>query len=328
MSETIRSDTMALEQEGAEHVRGVVTNIQRFSIHDGPGIRTTVFMKGCNLRCFWCHNPETWHLKPELQVFPQKCIGCGACLEVCPNEAHVMTEEGKQFIRERCEGCGACADVCYAGALVLVGERVSVDDVLEEVLADRAFYESSGGGVTLSGGEPTLQMDFAYEILSRSREAGLHTAIETNAHCRWEDLERLLTVTDLVMTDIKHMDSEVHREAVGVSNERILENHRRLMKTDKPVIFRTPVIPTVNASDEAIDAIAAYIRELGEIRAEAGSEGGMPRLELLPFHKLASDKFRSLDLDYQAEDLTAPDKEAMAAWVEVARAHGIDVEAR
>ncbi len=328
MSQTIARDTVELERKQMEQVQGVVTNIQRFSIHDGPGIRTTVFMKGCNLRCFWCHNPETWHLKPELQVFPQKCIGCGACLEVCPNHAHVMTEEGKQFIRERCEGCGACADVCYAGALVLVGERVSVDDVMAEVLADRAFYENSGGGVTLSGGEPTLQMDFAYAILARSQAEGIHTAIETNAHCRWEDLERLLTVTDLVMTDIKHMDPEIHHEVVGVDNVRIIENHRRLLKTDKPVIFRTPVIPTVNASDEAIDAIAAYIHELGEIRAEAGSEGGMPRLELLPFHKLASDKFRSLDMDYQAKDLTAPDKEAMTGWVELARKHGIDVEAR
>lgn len=328
MSQTMQSDTIELERERRERLSGIVTNIQRFSIHDGPGIRTTVFMKGCNLRCFWCHNPETWHLKPELQVFPQKCIGCGACLEACANDAHVMTEQGKRFFRERCEGCGACADVCYAGALVLVGDRVSVDDVMAEVLADRAFYENSGGGVTLSGGEPTLQMDFAYAILSESKDAGIHTAIETNAHCRWEDLARLLPVTDLVMTDIKHMDPEFHRAVTGVSNARILENHRRLMATDKPVILRTPVIPTVNASDEAIHAIAAYVHELGEIRAASDSEGQMPRLELLPFHKLASDKFRSLDLPYEAQELTAPDKDEMAAWVELARSHGIEVETR
>lgn len=328
MSEAIKSDAARVSSEQAEAVWGIVTNIQRFSIHDGPGIRTTVFMKGCNLRCYWCHNPETWHLKPELQLFPQKCIGCEACLEVCPNNAHVVTDGGRQFIRARCEGCGACADVCYAGALVLVGDQVSVEDVLAEVLADRAFYESSGGGVTLSGGEPTLQMDFAYAILARSQEVGIHTAIETNAHCRWEDLERLLTVTDLVMTDIKHMDPEIHREVTGVSNDRIIANHRRLMATDKPVILRTPVIPTVNASDAAIDAIAAYVRELEEIRAEAGSEGGRPRLELLPFHRLASDKFRSLDLAYEAEDLKAPDKEAMAGWVALAREHGIEVDTR
>jgi pyruvate formate lyase activating enzyme len=310
------------------NVTGIVTNIQRFSIHDGPGIRTTVFLKGCNLRCYWCHNPETWRPKPELQVFPDKCIGCGACLTVCPNDAHVMVDGEKTFIRERCTACGACADQCYAEALVIVGEEMTVDAVMEEVLADRPFYENSGGGVTLSGGEPALQLDFAYAILARAKAEGIHTAIETDANYPWERLARLLEVTDLVMTDIKHMDTEIHQAVTGVPNARIQDNHRRLMATNVPVIFHTPVVPTVNATAEQIGAIAAYVRELTDLREARESTAPPPRLELLPFHKLAADKYRSLGLQYEALDLTPPTKEEMASFVEVAQTHEIEVHAR
>jgi pyruvate formate lyase activating enzyme len=309
-------------------ITGIVTEIQRFSIHDGPGIRTTVFLKGCNLRCFWCHNPETWRPQPELQVFPGKCIGCGACLEACPHDAHVLVDGEKVFHRERCGACGACAETCYAEGLVLVGREMRVDDVMAEVLADRAFYANSGGGVTLSGGEPALQLEFACALLARSRAEGLHTAVETDANYPWARLARLLEVTDYVMTDIKHMDPEVHRAATGVSNARILENHRRLMATDRPVLLRTPVVPTVNASPEAIGAIAAYVRELADLRRSSASVGPPPALELLPFHRLAADKYRSLGLTYKARDLPTPTEAEMAALTEVARSHGIDVRHR
>ncbi|MBN1875811.1 MAG: glycyl-radical enzyme activating protein [Anaerolineae bacterium] len=309
-------------------MQGIVTNIQRFSIHDGPGIRTTVFLKGCNLRCFWCHNPETWSPKPELQIFPNKCIGCGACLEVCPQGAHTLIEGQKHFNRELCVACGKCAEICYAESLILVGDTMTVDDVMAEVLADRAFYATSGGGVTLSGGEPALQFDFTYAILARSKAEGLHTAIETDANYVWERLEKLLEVTDLVMTDIKHMDPDIHRAVTGVSNERIIANHRKLMATDRPVIFRTPVVPAVNATVEDISAIAAYIRELGELRAASGSPAPPPTLDLLPFHRLAGDKYRSLGLDYKAKDFVAPTKEEMAEFVRVAAEYGIEVQSR
>jgi pyruvate formate lyase activating enzyme len=310
------------------NLTGIVTNIQRFSIHDGPGIRTTVFLKGCNLRCYWCHNPETWRPQPELQTFPDKCIGCGACLTVCPNGAHVMVDGEKVFRRELCTACGACADQCYAEALVIVGDEMTVDEVMAEVLADRAFYKNSGGGVTLSGGEPALQLDFAYALLARSKAEGIHTAIETDANYAWERMARLLEVTDLVMTDIKHMDPEVHKAVTGVANDRIQANHRRLMATDVPVIFHTPVVPTVNATDEQIGAIAAYVRDLAEIRAASESTAPPPRLELLPFHKLAADKYRSLGLVYNALDLTPPTGEEMAHFEEVATAHGIQAHSR
>ena len=307
-------------------MQGVVTNIQRFSIHDGPGIRTTVFLKGCNLRCFWCHNPETWSPRPELQTFPAKCIGCGACLSACPQGAHVMVDGAKVYDREKCVACGQCAETCYAEALVLTGKTLTVDDVLAEVLADRAFYATSGGGVTLSGGEPALQLDFSYAILARCKAEGVHTAIETDANYAWERLEKLLEVTDFVMTDIKHMDSAKHRDVTGVPNERILDNHRRLMATDKPVVFRTPVVPTVNATPEEIGAIAAYVRDLAALRAQSGRPAPPPRLELLPFHRLAGDKYRSLGLEYKAKDLPTPTKEEMAAFVALAEGYGIAVK--
>jgi len=307
---------------------GIVTNIQRFSIHDGPGIRTTVFLKGCNLRCFWCHNPETWQPKPELQLFFNKCIGCGECFENCPEQAHEMVDGIRHFHRTRCVGCGTCTDTCYAEALVLVGDDMTVDQVMQEVLADRAFYESSNGGITLSGGEPALQADFSYAILERSKAEGLHTAIETDANYRWEIFERLLEVTDLVMSDIKHMDPDIHKACTGVTNTIIIENHKRLMKTKKTVILRTPVVPTVNANADDIAAIAAYVRDLCEIRKASKNPSPCPSLELLPFHRLAADKYRSLDLDYKAVNLTSPSKEQMLKLTEVAAAYGIDVRSR
>ena len=208
--------------------RGIVTNIQRFSIHDGPGIRTTVFLKGCNLRCFWCHNPETLKPKAELQLFPDRCIGCGVCFDRCPQGAHVEVNGGRLFRRELCVACGTCVETCYAQSLVLVGESKTVEEVVEEVLRDRPFYERSDGGVTLSGGEPLLQLAFSRAILARCKEENLHTAIETAASFPWERIETILPVTDLVMMDIKLMDADKHRAATGVSNERILDSAQRL----------------------------------------------------------------------------------------------------
>lgn len=312
---------------------GYICNIQRFSVHDGPGIRTTVFLKGCTLRCFWCHNPETIRPKPEVQFFPNRCIGCAACVEVCPEGAQGFDENGiRTFNREKCVACGKCVDVCYAEALVFTAKAMTAEAVVAEILLDRAFYDNSGGGVTLSGGEPALQVEFSREILERCRAAGVHTAIETAANVPWESLAALLPVTDLLMMDIKHMDSAKHHEAVGAPNALLLANARRLAETGKPIIFRIPVIPTVNDTPEEVAAIAAYVRQLIEVRAaQHNGMSGEPApitLELLAFHRMAGDKYNSLGWDYRAANLTPPTKEHMAALVDAASAQGIVVHGR
>ena len=300
---------------------GTVFNIQRFSIHDGPGIRTTVFLKGCSLRCFWCHNPEGVRLKHEIQFFPDRCIGCDACISACEHGANTVVDGVRRYDRDLCVVCGKCVDTCYAGARVLTGNDMTVEKVVEEALRDRAFYETSKGGVTLSGGEPALQHEFSREVLRQLQAAGIHTAIETCGNVPWEHLDELMPFTDLIMMDLKQMDSARHRAATGAPNERILANARRLAQTGKPILFRTPVIPTVNDAPEDIAAIADFVVELNGLR-----EGGEPLgLELLAFHRLAADKYRSLGLDYKARDLNPPTKEHMAALAAAGRARGIAV---
>ncbi len=265
-------------------MQGIVTNIQRFSVHDGPGIRTTVFLKGCNLRCFWCHNPEDINPKPEIQFFPERCILCAACVESCVHAAHSMDNGDHIFQRERCTACGDCIDACYAKAVVLVGETVS---------GGGRGGGCAGPGVLcfvrwrrdLSGGEPLLQLDFSCVVLARCRELGIHTAIETSCQFPWSRLASILPHVDLVMMDIKHMDSRRHRQSTGVPNERILENAASLGRQPQPLIIRTPVIPGVNDAAEDIAAIAEFVVTLPNLLY----------YELLPYHPMADSKYRSLD---------------------------------
>ncbi len=310
---------------------GNVFNIQRFSIHDGPGIRTTVFLKGCTLACFWCHNPEGRHTYTEIQFFPERCITCGECVRVCPHSAHEIRDGVHVFRRDLCQNHGACAEACCAQALQLAGQVMSVAQVMEEVLRDRPFYESSGGGVTLSGGEPSLSSSFALEILRQCKNHHLHTAIETCGDCPWSFLEPLLPVTDLIMMDVKHMSGDRHRSATGRSNERILDNARTLASGTVPVIFRTPVVPTVNDSPEDIREIASFVKELIDLRKAYGigmdGDAGIT-YELLTFHRLSSDKYRSLGLEYKASGMDSPSKEQMQMLAGVARSLGIAVSVR
>ena len=289
---------------------GMITDVQHFSVHDGPGIRTTVFVKGCNLRCFWCHNPETLESGPELQYFQDRCISCGNCVPVCPESAHSMTDGAHAFDRERCTACGACADVCYPRALAMIGTRRDAADIVEIVLRDRAYYEQSGGGVTISGGEPLLQLEFTRAVLEGCRQEGVHTAIETAANVSWSRIERILSVTDLVMMDIKTMDSEAHRRATGAPNERILENATRLSQMGVPLIVRTPVVPGVNSDTESIRCIAEFVSGLDSVVS----------YELLRFHSMAASKYASLGRSLERISVQPPSTAEMASLAAAASA--------
>jgi pyruvate formate lyase activating enzyme len=306
---------------------GLVFNIQRFSIHDGPGIRTTVFLKGCSMQCFWCHNPEGRHPYQELSYVAERCIACGNCVVACPSNAHVIENGMHVFLRDRCKTSGECVTTCYSGALTMSGSVMTVEEVVSEVLRDAVFYESSKGGVTLSGGEPAFDSGFARAILERCKMEGLHTAIETCGYCSWSALEELLPLTDLIMMDIKLVTREKHEAATGNSNERILDNARRLTLTGKPIIFRTPIVRTVNDSNEEFGKIVSFVKSLVDLRLGNGATGdGSSGItyELLTFHKLASDKYRNLGLEYKASHIEPLGKPRMQELVALAQAQGID----
>ncbi len=297
-------------------MKGLVFNIQRFSIHDGPGIRTTVFLKGCNLRCFWCHNPESINPGPELQLFLQKCIGCGKCFEICPVNAHQVIDGQRVFLREICSGCGKCAEFCYAEALVMAGEEMTVEEVVEEVEKDKAFYDNSGGGVTLSGGEALLQKDFAKAILIESKKRGLHTVVDTAGNVPWQLFEEVLPYVDLFLYDIKVLDDKKHRRATGVGNERILDNFSKLAMAGKDICIRIPVIPNLNDNKEEMEKMAAFIKGLN----------GIHTVELLPFHGLGEGKYESLGMEYQAKGYISPSDDHIIQLMEAFSAIGLIVK--
>ena len=274
-------------------MKGNIFNIQRYCIHDGPGIRTTVFLKGCGMRCFWCHNPESWLREPQLQIFFEKCIGCGNCYKICPSGAHGAVDGNLKFDRELCVGCGKCADVCYTDALILRGKTMSVEEVMADVEKDRAYYEKSGGGVTFSGGEPLCQADFLGALLRESKTRGLHTAVDTAGNVPWEIFEQIMPFVDLWLYDLKILDNSKHKKATGVENNTILENLKMLTNAGKNVHIRIPVIPSVNDNETEMENIAEFLAKL----RFTGS------VELLPFHQMAGGKYESLGMPYRAEDM-------------------------
>jgi len=291
-------------------VLGLITDIQRFSLHDGPGIRSTVFSKGCNMRCMWCHNPETHLGEPQLQFTASKCIGCGRCkpdadtLDAEPDE--LLTDPSGQLRHYR--------GTCQSGALRKIGRLVSPEDVLREVIQDRRFYENSEGGVTLSGGEITTQFEFARETLALLKANGIHTAIETNLTARWDKLEILLPLIDLTIFDIKCMDSAVHQAWTGIPNSTILSNAKRMSEQRTPIIVRTPVIPGFNAEQEAMRTIAAFIRDFKNL----------VYYELLAFNPLGADKYKVLGIPYRMENAPVVGEETMRLLQQAAAAEGVE----
>ncbi len=264
---------------------GMITDIQRFSLNDGPGIRTTVFLKGCNLHCAWCHNPETIRKKNELMVYPANCIGCGHCVPVCPSGARSIAAGVLQFDRSRCTACGACAAVCFPGALKMAGRSVSVEEVMGEILQDHAYYADSGGGVTLSGGELFCQAEFADALIDACRKEKIPVAVETNLNWQFESVRPILEKLDLIMFDVKIFDYVEHKRWTGVENAELLDNARRLDTLNRPLIARTPLIPGATDSAENIRAIAGFLRNFRNLRC----------YELLNFNPLGESKYRALE---------------------------------
>ena len=277
-------------------MEGRITNIQRFSVHDGPGIRTVVFLKGCSLRCRWCCNPEAMLPEPVLMFNPQLCIGCGECVRVCPNEAS-GTLGDITVDRSRCTGCGACAEVCYAEAKYLRDSRMSPEQLLEELKKDQSFYERTGGGVTFSGGEALLQAEFLEKILRLCKENRIGTAIETCGNVPWENFERILPWMDLFLYDIKHTDSEKHLHYTGGGCERIMENCERLCVAGKEVIIRVPVIPEFNFDREALRDVIRFAEKMK-----------VKEIDFLPYHRYAANKYLYLGMDYWNPGMNMLDK--------------------
>ncbi len=278
----------------SQDLTGVVFNIMRYCVHDGPGIRTTVFLKGCPLRCSWCHNPEGQKSEVEFSFREDRCIRCGTCYDACPNGA--VEKQGDRYLplRENCESCGTCVPTCYAEAREQVGRPMTVNEVMAEVLKDKPFYEQTGGGVTISGGEPLLHPAFLRGLLQACNDRDIHTAIETTGFCTEETLQSVLPLVDLFLFDLKIMDSEAHERFTGVGNERIIANLEAICRAGKNVIVRVPIIPGVNDYDGNIQAIISYLREHTTVST----------VHLLPYHRAGHEK--ALRLGMETEDSGVP----------------------
>ena len=276
-------------------MKGIITHIQRYSIHDGPGIRTVVFFKGCPLACLWCCNPESQSFLPELEFIRSLCRQCGRCIEICPEDAvneDLNCSETKKIDRVKCTLCMKCVEECPSGALKVVGETKSVEEIMEVVRKDAAFYRRSGGGITLSGGEPLSQAEFTLQLLSRCHQENIHTAIETCGMVTRNTLENIIPVIDLFLFDIKHMNALKHQEFTGVSNKEIIENLTWLCNHKANVILRLPMIPELNMELEDWKGLARLIDEMG-----------IREVNLMPFHQLGKDKYSHLGKPYRLEKL-------------------------
>jgi len=311
-----------MNDSGKQNFKATILEIQRMSTEDGPGIRTTIFFKGCSLKCGWCHNPESISPHPQIHWIADHCIGCLTCLAVCPEKALSLSEEGNRIDRDLCTGCGLCAEECPATALELLGRQWVLDDLVAEVIKDRAYFDKSGGGITLGGGEPSLQLQFNRVLLLKLKDLGLHTALDTCGMCSKGALENLLPYSDLVLFDLKEIDPHKHREFTGSTNDKILANllfvRDRMQADGRPseLWIRTPIIPNATATAENIRGIGQFIG--------ANLNGLVKRWELCAFNNLGRDKYRRLDLNWEYKDRGLLSKLVLEKMAAIARNSGVD----
>lgn len=291
-----------------------ITDIQRFSVHDGPGIRTIVFFKGCPLRCKWCQNPETQLAEPEIMFAPDNCVGCGQCIAVCPQRAITVIETGVRYDRERCTRCGACINLCGPEARKMVGRIRTFDEILKTVLADRVFYKNTNGGLTVSGGEPTVHAEFVARLLHAVKREQINTAMETCGMCEEGRFLAAIEDCDLLLFDVKHTDTEVHKLYTGFGNEVILKNLRQAASLGKEIIVRIPLIPSVNDGEE-------NLRETGWLAREVHAK----EVHLLPFHQMGQEKWHSLDKEYECEQMPLPSEQLIARSAAILKESGVTV---
>lgn len=305
-------DALACRRKEGE---GLIFSIQRYSIHDGPGIRTTVFFKGCPLRCRWCSNPESINPYPELIFRQGRCDGCGRCIPPCIPSAFEKKDGRVRLDRQKCNLCLKCLDACFTEALEVSGRFYALQEIVDECLKDEAFYHNSEGGVTLSGGEPLFQPSFSVHLLKSCKEHGLNTTLDTCGHVKWEVMEAALPYTDLVMYDIKHMDPALHRDGTGVTNELILDNLQRLSLSKKNRIWiRVPVIPGFNDSVENIQKTARMVAGLN-----------VEKMSLLTYHEWGKPKYEAVGRDYGITDASPPSKERMEELAVAAGKAGLEI---
>lgn len=296
---------------------GIIFNIQRYSIHDGPGIRTTVFLKGCPLSCWWCQNPESQLSGQEMIFWGDRCIGCGACSTICPSGA-IQIKNGIPITeKEKCILCGKCIEKCPAIAREIIGEKLTAEEVIKEIEKDLVFYEESGGGVTFSGGEPLGQSEFLEGLLNGCREKKIHTAVDTSGYISWEILNKMIPKVDLFLYDLKLMDNERHKKYTGVSNELILENLKKLSSAHNNIFVRFPVIPGINDDYQ-------NIRKLGEFLSSLE----MTQVNLLSYHYIGKDKYRRLGSAYKLATTQLPSKEKLSEVSTILRKFNLNVKLR
>lgn len=296
-------------------MKGNIFEIKHFAVHDGKGIRTTVFLKGCPLHCLWCHNPESQSSSEQFGYLPHKCVNCGSCVSACPTGAQKLDEAHKHiYDRSLCNMCGLCVSVCPRKALSKYGKMVSVDEILPELLQDRDFYETSDGGVTLSGGEPLSQIDFCEELLKKLKKENINTAVDTCGFASWESIKRIIPFTDIFLYDIKHMNSDKHYEYTGQHNELIIENLKKLNECDKKIEIRVPLIPSYNDDENNLREMANLFKDMKMI----------DRIKILPYHEFARTKYASIGMKDTMPKVNIPTEEDLSRVVSIFKAYNIN----